>query len=121
MSTQLPSGAQPSSRSKDGPDMPRVEAIIAQMTAQFGPDYTMTFARAIEAASNDNDQARYHRELDAAVDILVHAGWTREQSKTIAIGHVSSVHAAIGEDLQAHVNAGGTLPDRRRPTGNEST
>ncbi|WP_216917128.1 hypothetical protein [Nocardia noduli] len=91
------------------------------MTDLFGPDYTMTFARAVEFATNNKDLVRYKSELDAAVEILVHAGWPRAQSKAIAIDHVAAVHAAIGEDLQAHVNAGGTLPDRRRPTGNEST
>ncbi|WP_156371440.1 hypothetical protein [Nocardia arizonensis] len=87
------------------------------MTAQFGRDYTMTFARAFEAANHEKDLARYSSELEAAVEILILAGWTRKQSQAIALGHATSVYNAIGEDLQDHVDAGGTLPgqsDRER-------
>lgn len=116
MSARLPPGAEPFLRSEDGgPDLPRVGAIMTALTAEFGGDYAMTFARAIEFANHDQ-QVRYLLELAAAERILTRAGRSSEQSHTIALAHVKSVHAAIGEDLQAHVDNGGILPPRR-PTG----
>ncbi|WP_040797740.1 hypothetical protein [Nocardia higoensis] len=119
MIDQPPQVPQPTLRSEEGIVLLRTWAFIDELIAQYGTEYTATFTRVIEAASHD-DQPRYTSELDAAIGILIRLGWTREQSATIATSHAKSVYAAISDDLQAHVDNGGALPCRRRPTGNES-
>ncbi|MGW4368112.1 hypothetical protein ACWEKT_20960 [Nocardia takedensis] len=115
MSTQRSLGWEPVLLGEDGgPEMSRVAAMITALTAEFGADYATRFTRAVEAAYHD-DQPRYLAEIAGAQDILVDARWPREQSRKIVTAHMRSVHAAVGDDVQAHVNNGGTLPPRRPP------
>ncbi|WP_405177771.1 hypothetical protein OG225_26385 [Nocardia sp. NBC_01377] len=118
MSTQPPP-TKPTLHSAEGIALPKSAEFVDTLDSQFGSEYTLTFVRAIDADNRD-DQPRRETELAAAIDILVRAGWTHEQSRTIVRSHVKFVYAAAGQDLQAHVDNGGTLSTPRRSSGGET-
>ncbi|MET7772113.1 hypothetical protein [Nocardia sp. NPDC005366] len=106
--TAQPPPTKPTLHRAEGIALPRAAEFVETLDSQFGSEYTGTFIRAIDADNRD-DQPRRQTELAAAIDMLVRAGWTHEQSRTIVRSHVKFVYAAAGEDLQAHVDNGGTL------------
>ncbi|MFX0581029.1 hypothetical protein [Nocardia nepalensis] len=99
----------------EGNPLPRTQEFITQLTREYGAEYTMALARAVEFANRD-DQVRYMSGLEEAIDILSRARGDESTAKALAIGnHVPSIIAAIHADLQACGHHGAIVPESLPP------
>ncbi|MCX4099146.1 hypothetical protein [Nocardia sp. alder85J] len=95
----------------EGAPLPRGSAWLAQLTREYGPAYAQMLARAVENASQ-NDQDAYMEGLNQAVDVLAEADGDREHCKRLALGHVRR--------FLEEFTADGALPGEQRPGRAES-
>ncbi|WP_159848654.1 TetR/AcrR family transcriptional regulator [Nocardia sp. CY41] len=95
---------------EEGIHLPRTAELIAQLTRDYGTEYTMVLTRAIDDANHD-DQVSYKRGLNTAIALMAVADGDGSKAAELTIGHVESFLVAIRADLQAFSHRGGTLPD----------